>query len=179
LTNKSNVINIKNTSVLREDRIIHYPINFISNETDRLNVNYSILVNQYSLNEDEYFYWEKLQSITENVGSLYDITPAEIPSNIFCIEDPNETVLGYFSVSAISSQRIFIKDRFSGFVDLYTECNSDTIFNDNPVPYTVWWEIIDHHVPPPSYIVITFIRGCADCTVRGTNKQPDFWNEGK
>jgi hypothetical protein len=179
ITNKSNVINIKNTSVLTEDRIIHYPINFISNETDRLNVNYSILVNQYSLNEDEYFYWQKLQSITENVGSLYDITPASIPSNIFCIENPNETVLGYFSVSAISSQRIFIKDRFSGFADLYTKCNDDTIFNGDPVLYTIWWKIIDHPVPPPNYIVITFTKGCADCTVRGTNKQPDFWNESK
>ena len=112
LSNNSDRINVKNTSVFEEDRINRYPLNFISNTTDRLRVKYSMLVNQYSLNEDEYLYWEKLQNIAEQVGGLYDITPAAIPSNVWCLEDPNEKVLGYFSVSARSSKRIFIKDYF-------------------------------------------------------------------
>jgi hypothetical protein len=122
LSSNSDKINIKSTSVLQQDRINRYPLTFISNNTDRLNVKYSILVNQYSLNEDEYLYWEKLQNISEQVGGLYDITPASIPSNIYCLEDPNEKVLGYFSVSATSSQRFFIKDYFFGLIDLYREC---------------------------------------------------------
>jgi hypothetical protein len=44
--------------------------------------------------------------------------PSSIPSNISCIDDPNEKVLGYFSVSARSSKKIFIKDIFSGLIDL-------------------------------------------------------------
>ena len=91
ITNNSDDINIKSTSVLTEDRISRFPVKFISNETDRLNVRYTILVNQYSLNEDEYIYWEKLQNISEEVGGLYDITPSSIPGNIFCIEDPRRT----------------------------------------------------------------------------------------
>jgi len=42
----SDKINIKNTSVLAEDRILRYPVNFISNETDRLIQKYSIQVNR-------------------------------------------------------------------------------------------------------------------------------------
>ena len=59
LYGNSDRINIKNTSVLGEDRIYRYPLNFVTNQTDRLQQKYSMLVNQYSLNEDEYLYWEK------------------------------------------------------------------------------------------------------------------------
>ncbi|MDP3002734.1 MAG: DUF4249 domain-containing protein [Bacteroidales bacterium] len=181
LSNNSDRINVKNTSVFEEDRINRYPLNFISNTTDRLRVKYSMLVNQYSLNEDEYLYWEKLQNIAEQVGGLYDITPAAIPSNVWCLEDPNEKVLGYFSVSARSSKRIFIKDYFQGIINLYNECISDTIPGGVPIPnlgISVWViEYINDAMPPSR--VVTENRGCADCTVRGTNKEPVFWKEGK
>jgi len=178
ISNNSDVINIKNTSVLGEDRIEKYPINFISNETDRLKVKYSILVNQYSLTEDEYLYWEKLQSFSEQVGGLYDMIPSAVPSNVYCTDDPKQEVLGYFSVSAISSKRIFIKDRFAGQIDLYTACIADTVFGGSSIPFlnTNAWVIITVPMPPPGYRVITYIRGCADCTTRGTITEPDFWN---
>lgn len=201
ISSNSQVINIKNTSILMEDRIDHYPLIFISNQTDRLKVKYSILVNQYSLGEDEYQYWEKLQHNSEQVGGLYDQIPSSIPSNISCIDDPNEKVLGYFSVSAISSKRIFINDNFPGVIDLYTNCINDTIFNGASIQNlnlsawiigagvlrpTAW--VVDPGVPHLvhqiflpliPYELITYIKSCADCTVRGTKTEPDFWNEGK
>ena len=184
ITNNSGTIYIKNTSILAEDKISRYPLNFISNETDRLNVKYSILVNQYSLNEDEYFYWEKLQNISKEVGSLYDITPAYIPSNISCTDDPNIQVLGYFSVSARSSKRIFIKDSFSGLVDLYTTCPSDTIQGADTIPIpglneSVWVIVSRMESGMPHYRIITDKKGCADCSVRGTPVEPVFWRDDK
>ena len=128
ISDNSRNIYIESTAAIREDRIKRHPVTYISNVTDRLKRKYSILVNQYSLNEDEYNYWEKLQKLTEQVGGLYDIIPASIPSNIMCIENPDEKVLGYFSVSAISSKRIFIKDKFAGIIDLYADCVSDTTY---------------------------------------------------
>jgi hypothetical protein len=199
VSNNSNEIKIKNTTSLAEARIERFPINFISNLTDRLNVKYSILVNQYSLNEDEYQYWEKLQRITEQVGGLYDKIPSAIPNNVYCVDDPNEKVLGYLSVSASTSKRIFIKDNFAGLIDLYTNCISDTIFNGDPIPNLnnyVW--IIDEGLLHPSvwiigadsmihqvflptipFSIITNFKGCADCSVRGTLTEPVFWKEGK
>jgi hypothetical protein len=180
-SSNSSVINIKNTSGLSENRVYRYPLNFISNNTDRLNVKYSILVNQYSLNEDEFSYWEKRKNITENVGTLYDITPAELPGNIYCIENPGEKVLGYFSVSARDSKRVFIKDYFAGLVNLYSDCISDTIYGSAPIPNlnsSVWIleEVLFPYANPP-YRVLTEIRGCADCTVRGSNVKPVFWDD--
>jgi hypothetical protein len=144
-------------------------------------VKYSILVNQYSLNEDEYLYWEKLQNIGEQVGGLYDIIPSSVPSNVFSLVDPNEKVLGYFSVSAITSKRIFIKDYFAGTVTPYTDarCIADTIPGNGPIKdlnYTVWI-LVQSSLPP--YIVTTNDEGCADCTLRGTNVKPDFWIDDK
>lgn len=179
ITNNSTVIKIKNSSVLSENIIQKYPLNFISNETDRLSVRYSMLVNQYSLGEDEFVYWEKLQKVTENVGGLYDIIPSSIPGNIFCIENPAVKVLGYFSVSGKTSKRVFVKDNFRGLVNLYTHCPDDTIFGNKPVPglNESAWVIIDMSYSSPSYKVVTYKKQCADCTTRGTTIKPEFWDD--
>jgi hypothetical protein len=181
VTKNSDQINIKNTTSLSADRIEGFPINYISNVTDRLNLKYSILVNQYSLNQDEYNYWEKLKNNLENVGSLYDIIPSSTPSNIRCVENPSEPVLGYFSVSAVKSKRIFIKDYFPGMPDLYTDCE-DAIagLNDSIASLNSRvWVIIIVTYPPPGYKVLTYLKGCADCTTRGSAIKPDFWEDSK
>ena len=183
ISSNSNVINIKSTSVLEEDRISGYPLTFISNSTDRLRVKYSILVKQYSLNEDEFLYWDKIHTIGERVGGLYDIIPSSVPSNIYCLDNPDEKVLGYFSVSSTTSKRHFIKDSFAGIYTPYTDnaCISDTILGDDPIPdlNNFVWLIIDHPLPPPQYRVITRFHGCYDCSLRGTTVEPDFWNDDK
>ncbi|MDP4222196.1 MAG: DUF4249 domain-containing protein [Bacteroidota bacterium] len=179
ISNNSTIINIKNTKVVSEDRINRFPLRYISNETDRLSVKYSILVNQYSLNVDEFDYWEKMQNVTQDVGGLYDIIPSTVTGNIFCVEEPSAKVLGYFSVSAKTSKRIFIKDYFSGLVNLYTSCalESDTIPGSNPdiegLNINTW--ILEQNW---YYTVITKSRYCADCTTRGTTTKPDFWDDG-
>lgn len=179
ITNNSTEIEIKNTSVLAEDRVTRFPIRFISNQTDRLSVRYSILVNQYSLSDAEYTYWEKMLNISQNVGGLYDITPASVIGNISCVENPGEQVLGYFSVSAKTSKRIYIQETFRGLINLYYDCPTDTVFGNAPIPglNSYVWIIIDHQLPPPAYKVISDDRGCADCTVRGTLIKPAFWED--
>lgn len=183
ITENSTMINIKNTSGLSETRVNGFPLNYISNASDRLRVKYSMLVNQYSLNEGEYQYWEKLQNFAQQVGGLYDMIPSAVPSNVYCIDSQAEKVLGYFSVSATSTKRFFIKDNFMGIITPYTDdvCIADTVFNGGEIQNLnlYVWIIVNHPMPPPSYVVTTRIKGCYDCTVRGTNIRPDFWNDGK
>ena len=179
ITNNSNEISIKSMSTLMQNRISRFPVKFISNETDRLSVRYTIVVNQYSLSENEYTYWEKLQSISEEVGSLYDITPSSIPGNIFCIEDPSEQVLGFFSVSGKTSKRIYIDENFLGLVNYYKECPTDTIYGTGSIPglNSYVWVIEQQDYAMPPYRIITDKKFCADCTVRGSAIQPAFWEE--
>jgi hypothetical protein len=180
VTEESQEINVKSTAGLSQSNIQRYPLAFITNRTDRLKVKYSMLIHQFSVSEEEFSYWEKLKAMTQDIGSLYDVTPASIPNNLYCIENPGEKVLGYFSVSSVKSKRIFIADNFKGQPDLYVDCIQDTIFGNYPVLQglnsSVW--ILEYSYGPganPPFTAITYRKGCADCTVRGTNVKPLFW----
>jgi hypothetical protein len=182
ISDRSHAINIKSTAAFNDATINSLPVNYITNATDRLKTRYSIEVNQYSLSEDEFNYWEKIQNVAIQVGGLYDIIPSSIPSNIHCIENPEKVVLGYFSVSAKSSKRIFISDNFEGIINQYANCVTDTIGTDKPVGIneTVW--ILVYHkcsIPCSSTYEITTHKECADCTTRGTTIRPDFWTDDK
>ncbi len=183
ISNNIDGIFIKNTSILEENRISRYPVITIQNPVDKLSVKYSILVKQYSMNEEEYIYWERLKTTLDQTGGLYDLIPAYIPNNIFCIEKPEEKILGYFSVSAVSSKRIFIKDNFTGMDAQYQY--QDCIFKSD----TAWgrvppqglddtaWVTVDHSDRNPPYFLYTHVRRCGDCRTRGTLVKPDFWDD--
>jgi hypothetical protein len=180
INRSSDEIHIKNTSIYDQAKVTKYPILFVTNKTDRLKEKYSILVKQYSLSQDEYNYWEKLQNVYENVGGLYDVTPMAIPSNIHNPYNNNEIVLGYFSVSAIAEKRIFIDEQFAGMPYLYNNCPADTIWGGSYVPIeglnSYVWVIEDNTYNPGNpYRVITYSKECADCTTRGTSVRPSFW----
>jgi hypothetical protein len=64
VSNSSNNIIIKSTSNLSEDRLNRFPMLTISPQTDRLNERYSIIVNQYSLSEEEFAFWDKISRVT-------------------------------------------------------------------------------------------------------------------
>jgi hypothetical protein len=178
ITDRSHSINIKSTASYGQSIVKQRPVTFIDNETDRLQRRYSIEVAQYSMNEDEYNFWERLQNITVDVGGLYDIIPSTIPSNLVCLENPEEKVLGYFSVSAKATKRIFIQDDFSGIIYRYGDCATDTVYGEEDIPGidTVVWTIWDFPAGrSPRMRVLTDRQGCADCTVRGTKEKPSFW----
>ena len=183
VSNKSEGINIKNASLLPEASISRLPILSIQDPIDRLSIKYSILVKQFSLNEDEYFYWERLKNTIDQTGGLYDVIPSNIPNNIYCVEDPYKQVLGYFGVSAVSTKRLFIKDNFAGANTMYTRCFTDTIFTSRPDTLSEFnsdaaWIIEDHSKKVPHYVIVTYDKGCVNCTTRGTNYKPDYWDNG-
>jgi hypothetical protein len=179
VTERSDEILIKNTSLYSQARVSKYPILFISNSGDRLKETYSILVNQYSLNEAEYDFWERVQNISQNVGNLYDISPMAIPSNIRCCDKAEERVLGYFSVSAVTQKRLFIKDHFFGLPHFFIYCATDTLRGKLPETglNKDYWVIEDYGDEPLPFWVITTYRECADCTTRGSSVMPSFWQE--
>lgn len=54
-------------------------------------------VYQRSLSESAFRYMEKLEVITNQSGSIFDIPPAPVKGNVFRVNDPQELVLGFFS----------------------------------------------------------------------------------
>lgn len=178
----SRTVYIKTTKSLTEDRVIRFPLNFITAETDRLAFKYSLLLKQYSLNEAEYLYWDKIQKINQATGGLYDVVPISVKSNIRCIEDPAMDVLGYFSVSAVSEQRIFINPGLSGIPDLYKDCPNDTIPSWIPDPrigksvFVIMEYMYPNQTRGDPYYIITYNKACHDCSLSGSKVKPDYWD---
>lgn len=100
---------------------------------------------------------------------------------LYCVENSDEQVLGYFSVSAKTSKRIYIDGIFSGLVNPYKDCIDDTVWTDNPENikginvYT--WIIQESHDWSGNFYLLTEDHKCADCTVRGTTTRPEFWED--
>jgi hypothetical protein len=176
ITEESDKILLANTSYLAESSVSHFPIRKIATEKDdRLKERYSIMVNQYSISEEEFRYWEKIQKISERSGGLYDVTPMTVIGNIQNTIDPEEQVMGFFSVSAVSSRRIYIEDAFAGFKNLYTTCPFATVPINQTIRYLgeIYWIIIMNYDEGTK--TYTDQYRCADCTTRGTTVKPDFW----
>ena len=87
-------------------------------------------------------------------------------------------MLGYFSVSAKKSKRVFIKDNFKGLDTKYDNCVTDTIYGTGIIPgiNIDVWVLIDLTNERPPVRFVTDKRECGDCTSRGTNIKPAFWN---
>lgn len=88
----------------------YMPLHFVSNETQRLSYGYSLLVRQHSIDEAAFWYWDELKKNSREGSGLYDRLPSITPSNISNVNNPEENILGYFTVSGVSEHRLFVKD---------------------------------------------------------------------
>jgi hypothetical protein len=174
-TENSDQIYLKNSKILKDKMILQFPLLTVTNPIDRLDIKYSILLRQYSLNEDEYLYWERVKNTSEQIGGMHDIVPSAIPNNIICIDDPYKKALGFFSVSAVTEKRLFIKDKFQGINARYVGCIDDTLYPGD-IPDRPYWVLSERKIGDLEYKVITFSNSCFDCTIRGTNIKPSYWD---
>jgi hypothetical protein len=163
------------------------PIQFINpGRSDRLLRQYSIQVRQYSLSLEEFSFWNKLKEITESEGDIFEKQPFPIEGNIHCINREDVDVLGYFQVSAVNSQRIYITRSEANALDLpayeypcerliyrnrqLTEKLYNSLLSDG---YVLFWVLEDDFGNPVNF-QYTSLK-CADCTLTGKPEQPDFW----
>lgn len=179
---------INTSASLSKDIIANNKITFIPSTSERISNRYSILVRQYAITKDAYDYWALLKKNTEQVGSIFDAQPSTTTGNIHCITVPTEPVIGYIGAGSSTTKRIFIDNR-----DLpawlpdnpYGSCMVDSALFSGPgnVNQVNNFIFIGGQVPiaPISIMggpIIGYTAGlpeCVDCTLRGTNKQPDFW----
>jgi DegV family protein with EDD domain len=75
------------------------------------NTNYYLVVNQYSISENAYKFWNAVKEQSKNSGGLFDAIPKSIKGNFKNAKDPKEEVLGYFTVSDVHEEIIIIAPR--------------------------------------------------------------------
>lgn len=165
---------------LTKDVISMSPVTAIPNGSLMLSVKYSILLRQYALPEKAYQYWLNLQKNTENLGSIFDPLPSEISGNIHCVTTPSEPVIGFISAGTVQSKRIFISNSEVSNWGYYEDCELDFVPN---IKDSIDFYFSDGYYSPttitnspsgaPGYNFSS--TGCIDCTLRGTNVKPSFW----
>lgn len=156
------------------------PLHYVSNETQRLKYGYSLLVRQFSMDEAAFRYWDELKKNSQEMSGLYDRQPSFTPSNICNCEDPEEKILGFFSVSGVSEKRIFVRnveglevpDRIFCFPTFEPPRLRYMLFQDLPIfmSRALWPETGETFFGETS-------RRCLDCRLyRGSSgESPEFW----
>lgn len=195
---KSQEILIYSTFEGKSDRVEGQNISFIDpKKSDRLLIQYSVLMKQYSISEKEYDFWYNMKQINEKGGSIYSIQPFPVISNIHNVNDPDERVLGYFQVSAVKVKRKFITfSDLSGmnFPIYRNPCKRvEMAPKDYPrslySPPLTWDDLYEMYSTSGYYFVEPFFKAgtevldkmvfakpeCANCEFTGTITKPDFW----
>jgi hypothetical protein len=178
------------TTALTEDRVSGFSVRNISTDNPIISHRYSILVRQYVQSLEAFSYYDLLNQLSASGNALTQIQPGFIASNIFSTTDRDEKVLGFFDVSSVTEERIFInyEDFFPEeplppyFVSCRLSAPPIATMAGTPLKDAIQAGLVKYfqdHLPPepnvgPFDVVPT---PCGDCTALGQTDPPEFWIE--
>ena len=131
--------------LLKEEPFLHMSYNY------RFAFMYCFHLFQYAISEEEYKYWEDVRDIVNIDGSLFDPPPGTVKGNLYNPADPNDQILGYFSVAGVSYRRDFMNAISLGVPaaprcaswsnqQQYSECRECTEILNSSVMRPAYWE---------------------------------------
>ena len=91
------VTRLKTAFVPRDGHVMHF-YNFPRRDYNQPRV---VIHNFYSLNEDSHNYYTAKYDQLGAEGKIFDPIAAQLPTNIRCLTDPDELVLGFFEASTL------------------------------------------------------------------------------
>ncbi len=147
--------------------VTRQPLHFVTTETKKLSIKYSLLVQQYSLSEKAYKFWRSIQDQISDESFLNTRQPYNITGNLKNVNDDAELTYGFFTVASVTQKRVFYaKPNATFYYDLgYTAEPVELHKKKQPV-YLVLKDNAMYYVHPD----------CVDCrTEGGTITKPDFW----
>ncbi|RZL62278.1 MAG: DUF4249 domain-containing protein [Pedobacter sp.] len=175
---KSSSIILGSSTKLDQDVIFKQPIVLNPSTSEKFTEKYSILVKQYALTKESYEFWQNLQKNTETLGSIFDAQPSQIKGNIYNQANVAEPVIGYISAGTVQKQRIYIeKSELPEFkLPKDADCTSFLIVPKTAFDYKIYFEGgLSIPIDYDGSGVLASSKKCVDCTLRGTNKKPAFW----
>lgn len=159
------------TDNLVEPKINDLPLHFVGTDSRRLQERYSVLVKQYSINEQSYYFWKNIQNQIEEENILFATQPYNIPGNIHNIKNPDEIVFGNFTVASVTEKRIFVDAPRVPFYYV-TECS--TIEDYTNITPPVFIVVVEHETESSELGAVH--QACIDCTFNGGSViKPEFW----
>ena len=169
---------------LTDDVIPRAPIHFINDDDEKISRRYSILVRQYAMDKTGYAFYELMKKNTESLGTIFDAQPSELKSNILCVSDPEETVVGYVSAATTAEKRIFISNHELASWNYQQNCVIWKVPN-NPDSTRVYfgqggllpWDV-EYATGTPGLVAVyvSSFGKCVDVTRRGASLvKPSYW----
>jgi hypothetical protein len=198
-SNKQQGIILTTTNGLLDNEVFRFPIRFINKEDGILRDRYSILVKQYVQSIESYSYYKALDDLGDTESILSQSQPGFVFGNITSVDNPNQTVIGYFDVSSVSERRIFID--YSDFnipqPNYLYECDIRVLeYNDNNVndgdsnerieiyklltsfeEQNLNYDIVNLPTPNTNGTWTIVNPECGDCTSVSSNIRPAFWED--
>jgi hypothetical protein len=163
------------TQALEENRINKNALNYVSNQSPRLSNQYSLLVEQQSLTNSAFAYWDKMRTSASEGGGLYDTQPSSTIGNIYNIHKPEEKVLGCFYATQTQEKRINVVNEFDFQVENY-KCVLDTVYSLDEYSDLYPYYMISIGMMPPGPPWLHGEQQCFDCRrYGGTTTKPEFW----
>jgi hypothetical protein len=174
-TARVNEILFASTYYLDPTAVNAFPIHFVSTATKRLSIRYSVSVEQLSISESAFNFYNAIKQQNIDQENLWTQQPYQILGNMHCVTNPDEPVLGFFVVAGASEKRIFLNRPALEFY--YDICTPDFDLRFIAFEAESTW---------PIYIDdIMFLgwaksdqRVCFDCRLEGGEITPPvFWEQ--
>lgn len=187
-TDYSSDIVLSGAQSLTENKLDNFLVRFLKTGNPKISHRYSILVKQYAIGSAAYSFYQTMKELAVSENLFSQSQPGFINGNIYAADNPEEKVIGFFSVSSVDVERIFFS-----FTDFYDPNAAQPSFASNCAPVRPSWKdlgifitndnyrFFEESAPPPGDFVFplsdyVFVpAGCVDCTVFGSNKVPEFW----
>ena len=199
--------NLSNTIIQTQQSSINtdvqkFMVRFLDEENFIISHRYSIEVSQLVSGSASYSFYDQLNNFSQTGNIFSQIQPGFLEGNLSSEDGRQGTVIGFFDVVSVSKSRLFFN-----YTDFYPNeelppypfnCNELTapeshvsfcfsgMRGPNPCPQSIIQQI---DLDLISYVKPNFNDGqcdgphifvpkvCGDCTVLGSNIQPDFWVE--
>jgi hypothetical protein len=163
------------TQNLSENAYRQFPLHFVDGNSSKLGVLYSVMLQQYSLSEAAYNFWEQLKVNSYEQSGLYEKQPMDIKGNVRETSGSGREVLGIFYAASIRTKRIFVQNVEGLELDFTNFCSEESLGrfgwrefgpNDYPVYYFF----------PPGGGLLILSDECVECELMGGSLiKPDFW----
>lgn len=164
------------TADLIEPNIKRFPLHYVDTEVRELYYRYSLLVEQLTLGKATWDFWNEVKEQHDAQGGLYTNQPFQIMGNIKNTTDPEEPVLGQFTVAGVSKQRIFVSRPELQFWFPVCEITQVDIENFGFIslsPPNTWPVYATSSLGGAGALIA---QECMDCRkIGGTIEKPDYW----
>ena len=170
-------IHTASTRNLSENKLVKFPLAYVSSEGNRFRFRYSLLAKQHSLSDGAFQYWDRLKNQHSGQGGLYETQPHSSEGNLCNVNKPEEIVLGFFFATQVKEKRIIINRSFNFPFHTANPCILDTAEWSGVLPekylYLISLSEKEGFGPPYGYTS----NECFNCELNGgTIEVPEFWD---